>query len=283
MLAGEKGMMTSRMEKAERFQALHQGQEPFVMPNPWDAGSARLLAGLGFPALATTSSGFALSLGRLDGSVSLDEKLAHCRALVDATDLPLSADLENGYADSPEEVANTIRAVAETGVAGGSIEDHTREPKRPIYDFDLAVERVHAAAEAAHALDRPFTLTARAENHLWGGTDLDDTIRRLKAFEAAGADVLYAPGLTSLDVVRQVVASVDRPVNVLAPPLRDVTVRQLAAAGVSRISVGGALAKAAIGTLVTAGREMRERGRFDRAASGVSGSELARLLGPWTG
>lgn len=275
--------MTRWMEKAERFRALHQGQEPFVMPNPWDAGSARLLAGLGFPALATTSSGFALSLGRLDGSVSLDEKLAHCRALVDATDLPLSADLENGYADSPEEVANTIRAVAETGVAGGSIEDHTRDPKRPIYDFDLAVERVHAAAEAAHALDRPFTLTARAENHLWGSTDLDDTIRRLKAFEAAGADVLYAPGLTSLDAVRQVVASVDRPVNVLAPPLRDVSVEQLAAAGVIRISVGGALAQAAMGTLVTAGRAMRERGRFDRAGPGVSGSGLARLLGPWTG
>ncbi len=275
--------MTSWMEKAERFRALHQGEEPFVMPNPWDAGSARLLAGLGFPALATTSSGFALSLGRLDGSVSLDEKLAHCRALVDATDLPLSADLENGYADSPEQVANTIRVVAETGVAGGSIEDHTRDPERPIYDFDLAVERVHAAAGAAHSLDRPFTLTARAENHLWGSTDLDDTIRRLQAFEAAGADVLYAPGLTSLDAVRQVVAAVGRPVNVLAPPLQGVTLQQLAEAGVSRISVGGALAKAAMGTLVAAGREMRERGRFDRAGSGISGAELARLLGPWTG
>lgn len=274
--------MTNWMEKAERFRALHQGQEPFVMPNPWDVGSARLLAGLGFPALATTSSGFALSLGRLDGSVSLDEKLAHCRALVDATDLPVSADLENGYADRPEDVAKTIRAVADTGVAGGSIEDHTRDPERPIYDFELAVERVHAAVEAAHSLDRPFTLTARAENHLWDIADLDDTLRRLSAFEAAGADVLYAPGLASLEAVRQVVDSLSRPVNVLGPSLQDVTVRQLGEAGVTRISVGGALANAAMGTLVASARELRTRCCFDRSGPNVSGAEFARLLAPWT-
>ncbi|HEX2138320.1 MAG TPA: isocitrate lyase/phosphoenolpyruvate mutase family protein, partial [Woeseiaceae bacterium] len=235
--------MITQSAKAERFSALHQRTGAFVIPNPWDAGSARLLEGLGFEALATTSSGFAQSLGRLDGSVTLEEKLEHCRALSAATGIPVSADLENGFADDPATAARTIVLAAEAGVVGGSIEDWSGTA---LYEFELAVERVRAAVEAARSLDFPFTLTARAENLLRGPPDLADTIRRLQAYSEAGADVLYAPGLKTLDEVREVCRSVDKPVNVLAPFLLNVTVDELASAGAKRVSIGGALADAAI-------------------------------------
>src|SRR5215207_9725567 len=233
--------MTTQKERAERFRALHEREGAFVIPNPWDIGSARLLAGLGFEALATTSAGFANTLGRSDGQVTRDEVIKHCRDLCAATVLPVSADLENCFADAPEKAAETIRLGARAGLAGGSIEDYSGDPSNPIYDFGLAVERVRAAAEAAHSLDFPFTLTARAETLLRGRQDPDDTIRRLQAFEAAGADVLYAPALATLDEVRAVTGALQRPVNVLGPMLKGVTVEQLAEAGAKRISTGGAL------------------------------------------
>lgn len=269
--------MKTQAEKARQFRSLHERAGAFVIPNPWDVGSARLLAALGFEALATTSAGFAYANGRLDGQVTLEDKLAHCRALVAATELPVSADLENGFADDPAGVARTIAQVAEAGAVGGSIEDWSRDAKR-IYDFSLAVERVHAAVEAARGLGLPFTLTARAENLLRGRDDLDDTIRRLQAYEAAGADVLYAPGLTTLDAVRAVTGALRKPVNVLAPPLRGVTLAQLADAGAKRVSIGGALARAAIGALLRAGREMRESGSFGWTAGAASGAEVDDLL-----
>jgi len=271
--------MTSQKERAEKFRALHEREGAFVIPNPWDVGSARLLAGLGFEALATTSAGFANSLGRLDGQVTRDEAVEHCRALCAAVELPVSADLENCFADEPEAAAATILAGAGAGLVGGSIEDYSGEPSNTIYDFMLAVERVHAAAEAARSLDFPFVLTARAENLLRGRHDLDDTIRRLQAYEAAGADVLYAPALTTLDEVRLVTGALSKPVNVLAPPLGGVTVAELAEAGAKRISLGGALARAAVTALIRAGAEMRERGSFGWAAGLASGGEVARLLG----
>ncbi len=270
--------MTNQRERAERFVALHRRTDAFVIPNPWDAGSARLLAGLGFEALATTSSGFANSLGRADGQVERGELLAHCRTICAATDLPVSADLENGLATAPEAAAELILQAAEAGVVGGSIEDYSGDPAQPIYPFELAVERVQACAEAAKSLGFPFTLTARAENLLRGHRDLDDTIRRLQAFEAAGADCLYAPALTTLDQVRAVTGAVNKPVNVLAPPLRGVTVAQLAAAGVRRISVGGALARAAIATLLQAGKEMREQGGFEWSVGAAANADIGRLL-----
>ena len=270
--------MVTQAEKAKKFWALHERSSAFIIPNPWDLGSARLLAALGFEALATTSSGYANSIGRADGAVSLEEKIAHCRALCAATDLPVSADLEKCFADSPEGAAKTIRLAAEAGVVGGSIEDFSGDPGKSIYDFDLAVERVQAAVEAARSLDFHFTLTARAENLLRGRKDLDDTIRRLEAFEAAGADVLYAPALTTLEEVRMVVDAVSKPVNVLAPPLKDVTVAQLGEAGAKRISIGGALARAVIATLLRAGTEMRDQGSFGWAADATPGNEINELL-----
>ncbi len=270
--------MTTQKQKAERFEALHGREGAFVIPNPWDAGSARLLEGLGFEALATTSAGFALSQGRLDGEVTRDEAIEHCRRLAAATNLPVSADLENCFADDPAEAAETIGLAARAGVVGCSIEDYTGDPSNPIYDFGLAVERVHAAAEAARALDFPFTLTARAENFLRGRQDLDDTIRRLQAFEAAGADVLYAPGLRTLEEVRLVACASGKPVNVLAPMLEGVTVAQLADAGAKRISVGGALWRAAVAALLRAGAEMLERGSFGWTSDLASGAEVERLL-----
>lgn len=270
--------MATQAEKAEKFKALHERDQAFIIPNPWDPGSARLLAGLGFQALATTSSGFANAIGRPDGGVSLEEKIAHCRTLCAATDLPVSADLEKCFADTPEGAAETIRMAAEAGVVGGSIEDFSGDPEKPIYDFGLAVERVHAAVETARSLDFHFMLTARAENLLRGRNDLEDTIRRLQAFEDAGADVLYAPALTTLDQVRTVVDAVGAPVNVLAPPLKGVTVAQLSAAGVKRISVGGALARAVIATLLRAGTEMRDQGTFSWTADAAPGAEINRLL-----
>lgn len=270
--------MATQLERAERFKALHERRGAFVIPNPWDAGSARLLAALGFEALATTSSGLAYALGRLDGEVTLEEKVAHCHTLCTATDLPLSADLEKCFADDPETAAETIRKVAEAGVVGGSIEDYSGDPSKPIYDFELAVERVQAAAEVAKSLEVPFILTARAENLLRGPKDLDDTIRRLRAFEGAGADVLYAPALTTLDDVRTVTSAVTKPVNVLAPPLKGVTVAQLADAGAKRISIGGALARAAIAAVLRAGTEMRDEGTFGWTSDMAPGADIDALL-----
>jgi 2-methylisocitrate lyase-like PEP mutase family enzyme len=270
--------MITQREKAERFRALHEREGVFVIPNPWDAGSARLLAGLGFEALATTSSGFANSLGRLDGQVSRDEVIEHCRSLSAATDLPINADLENCFADDPAGAAATILLAAQAGAVGGSIEDYSGDPLNPIYEFEFAVERVQAAAGAARSLGFPFTLTARAENLLHGRHDLDDTIRRLQAFEAAGADVLYAPGLTTLKEVRTVTGALSKPVNVLAPMLKEVTVAHLADAGAKRISTGGALARAAINALLQAGAEMRERGSFEWTSKLASSTDVKKLL-----
>lgn len=265
-------------QRAERLVALHRRSGAFVIPNPWDAGSARILSGLGFEALATTSSGAACAAGRLDGQVSREDMIEHCRMLASVTDLPVSADLENCYAHEPREAARTLTLAAQAGVVGGSIEDW-RPDTAKIYDFALAVERVQAAVEAVRKLDFPFTLTARAENLLRGVNDLDDAIRRLQAFERAGADVLYAPGLTTLEQVRAVCAAVGKPVNVLAPQVRGATVAQLAEAGAKRLSVGGALAYAALGALLRAAGEMREQGTFGWTATLAPRQEIKRLLG----
>jgi 2-methylisocitrate lyase-like PEP mutase family enzyme len=248
-------------EKGVAFRALHAG-EPFVIPNPWDAGSARVLAALGFNALATTSSGFAFTLGRLDGNVTLDEVAAHTALLARATDLPVSVDLENGYGPEPETAAAAVMRVAEAGAVGGSVEDY--DPAGHLYEFDHAVERVAVAVEAARELSFPFVLTARAENHLRGNPDLDDTISRLQAFERAGADVLYAPGLETLEDIRAVCDAVSRPVNVLARP--NLTFTELAEAGAQRVSVGGALAWVAAGALAAAATEIRDHGDFSALA-----------------
>jgi 2-methylisocitrate lyase-like PEP mutase family enzyme len=269
--------MSTQLQRAETLKALHEREGAFVIPNPWDIGSARLPATLGFEALATTSSGFANARGRTDGRLSLDEVVGHCRELSSATSLPISADLENCFAHNPEEAAKTIIRVAEAGVVGGSIEDYSGDASKPIYDFPLAVERVHAAAEAAQSLGFPFALTARAENLLYGRNDLDDTIRRLQAFADAGADVLYAPGLKTLEQVRIVVAAVSKPVNVLASFLPGVTVAELAEAGVRRISVGGALARAAATATAQAAIRMRDHGSFAWIADVLPGSEIERL------
>ena len=256
--------MTDLAARTERFLALHHGPEPLLLPNAWDRGSAVLLTSLGFAAIATTSSGFAATLGRLDGNVTRDEALGHAAFIAASTSLPVSADLENCFADDPAGVAETVRLATATGLAGCSVEDATGRSGEPVYETGLAAERVAAAAEAAHAASGTggrLVLTARAENYLQGRPDLADTISRLRAYQAAGADVLYAPGLTRLEDIRQVDASVDRPVNVLAlagtPP-----VRELAAAGVRRISVGGAFAMAALGMLREAAQEFREQGTY---------------------
>lgn len=275
--------MTTPAEKAVSFRALHRREGAFIIPNPWDVGSARLLAALGFEALATTSSGFAYSLGRADGEVTLEETLEHCRVLCAATDLPVSADLENGYADDPVSAAKAITLAGNAGVAGGSIEDYSGNDSQSIYDFGLAVERVTAAVEAARALPYAFTLTARAENLLRGRDDLDDTIRRLQAFEAAGADVLYAPGLTTLDQVRAVTDAVEKPVNVLGTMLKGVTLEQLGEAGAQRISIGGALARAALAPVLRAAAEMLDEGSFGWTSELASSAKIEALfekLGP---
>ncbi len=275
--AGNAGPRPSQADKAGRFLALHRGPTPLLMPNPWDAGSAKLLDWLGFEALATTSSGFASTLGRLDGSVSREEALAHAASIVAATDRPVSADLENCFADDPAGVATTVRLAVDTGLAGCSVEDFGRRPDAQIYDAGLAAERVAAAAEAAHAGSVHFVITARAENHIRGRPDLADTIARLQAYQEAGADVLFAPGLSDLEGVRQVVASVDRPVNVL-PWLGGPTVTELGAVGVRRISVGGAFAFAALASVVDAARELREQGTYgfrERSGSGLTAAREA--------
>jgi 2-methylisocitrate lyase-like PEP mutase family enzyme len=273
--------MATKMEKQQQFRALHERDGAFVIPNPWDIGSARLFEVLGFEALATTSSGFAYSLGRRDGQVSRDEKLAHCRALCEATSLPISADLENCFADDPKAAAETIALAAEAGLVGGSIEDATGDPAKPIYDFNHAVERVSAAAQVAKSLDIPFVLTARAENFLHGRRDMDDTILRLQAFEAAGADVLYAPGPATLDEVREITGALTCPVNVLVTPLKGVTVAELAEAGAKRISIGGAMARAIIGTLASGARQMLDEGRFDWMDQMMPTPEIDSLFKKW--
>jgi 2-methylisocitrate lyase-like PEP mutase family enzyme len=270
----------SQAEKAAAFRALHARPGAFVIPNPWDAGTAKLLASLGFEALASTSLGLSNMLGRADGAgvVSRDEVLANCRAISGATDLPVSADLENGYAHEPRAAAEMIRLAAEAGVVGGSTEDASGDPAKPIYDFQLAVERVHAAVEVARSLPFPFVLTARAEN-LLHGRDLDDAIRRLQAFEKAGADVLYAPGARDLATIRTIVASVGKPVNVVmsaADPA--LTVAQLGEAGVKRISVGGALSRLALAAFLKGAREMKERGGFTWVRDTVPRKELEAVF-----
>jgi 2-methylisocitrate lyase-like PEP mutase family enzyme len=267
--------MTDQAGRARRFLELHHGEEPLLLPNPWDRGSARLLAWLGFQALATTSSGFAATLGRLDGSVTRDEALRHAAAIVEATELPVSADLENGFADDPAGVAETLRLALEAGLAGCSVEDATGDRDHPIYPAGLAAERVQAAAETAHRGPVQLVLTARAENHLHGRPDLADTIARLQRFQDAGADVLYAPGLTRLDDIRRLVSSVDRPVNVLALPGAP-SVHELAAVGVRRVSVGGAFAFGALGAVVEAATELRQAGTYGFWQRTGVGSNAAR-------
>lgn len=267
--------MSQQAEKAARFLELHRDERPLLIPNPWDAGSARLLASLGFKALATTSSGFAATLGRLDYRVTREEALAHAATIVEATELPVSADLENGFADDPAGVAETIRGALAAGLAGCSIEDFSGNSEDPIYDRAHSADRIRAAAEAAHEGSVHLLLTARAENYLRGRPDLDDTIERLQAYQEAGADVLYAPGLTGAQDIRRVVESVQRPVNVLAvaaaPPITE-----LAALGVSRVSVGGAFAFAALGAVVEAGRELRDAGTYGYLERTALGSKAAR-------
>ncbi len=252
--------MPTQSEKIAAFRALHERSGSFVIPNPYDVGTARMLAGLGFEALATTSSGFAMTLGRSDMSVSRDEKLAHCQQLCDAVPIPINADLEKGFADTPEGVAQTITQAAATGLAGASIEDATNDEASPIYDFDHAVARVQAAVEANAKLATPMVITARAENLLHGRNDLDDTIRRLQAFSDVGADVLYAPGLRTKADVARVVEAVSKPVNVLGVMVRDATVPELSELGVKRVSVGGALARAAAGEFLRAAVELLDDG-----------------------
>jgi 2-methylisocitrate lyase-like PEP mutase family enzyme len=271
--------MKTQMERGTAFRELHARAKPFVIPNAYDAGTAKLLAAIGFDALATTSAGLAFSCGKQDGEMSRDATLENGRAICAATDLPVSADLENCFADDPREAAETIRRAADVGLVGGSIEDATGNGSAPIYDFTLAVERVHAAAEVAHALPFPFTLTARAENFLHGRRDLDDTIRRLEAFEKAGADVLYAPMLPNVDAIRTVIASVSKPVNVLVSSGNaGLTYEALAQLGVKRISVGGALARAALTAVLNAAREIKERGTFTYGADLVPVSRLNEIF-----
>jgi len=260
-----------RVAKGNAFRALHQQSEAFIIPNPWDIGSARLLAHLGFEALATTSAGHAFSLGQQDGTVDREQALEHIATLVAATDLPVSADLENGFGDAPETVA--------TGLVGGSIEDATGHADAPIYDIGLATERIRAAAEAARALPYPFMLTARCENYLFGRPDLADTIRRLQAFQEAGADVLFAPGLKTPEDIAAVVQAVDRPVNVVMGLQGMLMTRaELSELGVKRISIGGALARAAYGAVLRAGREMLEHGSFEFANEAVSFRDISAIF-----
>jgi 2-methylisocitrate lyase-like PEP mutase family enzyme len=270
--------MADARDKAETFRALHARPGSFVLPNPWDIGTTRILTSLGFEALATTSAGLAFSLGRRDGkgAVSREEALAHACQIVEATPLPVSADLENGFGDSPEDVAETIRLAAATGLAGGSIEDASGNADRPIYDFSLAVERVTAAVEAKRSLAFPFTFTARAENLLFGHTDLDDTIRRLQAFGEAGADVLYAPGLKDLGSIETLCQALDKPVNVVMGLGKGInlSVEALAAAGVKRISLGSSLSRAALGAFLRAAKEIGTEGTFTFAEQAAGFAEL---------
>ena len=271
--------MLTQAEKGRAFRALHERDRAFIIPNPWDVGTARLLAHLGFEALATTSMGYAFSAGQRDNTIDRQRMMEHVSAIASASDLPVSADLENGFGDAPETVAETIRVAAAAGVAGGSIEDASGRPGHPIYDRAHAVERIRAAAAAVRALPSAFTLTARAENYLHGRPDLGDTITRLQAYQEAGADVLYAPGLAGKEEIAAVVRSLDRPVNVVMG-LRGVqlSLAALSALGVRRVSVGSALCRAALGAFLRAAREMREHGTFTFANDAVSPREISAIF-----
>src|SRR6516164_3379062 len=269
--------MATQIQQAERFLALHHQPRPLLLPNPWDLGSAKLLAWLGFSALATTSSGFAATVGRLDGEVTRDEAIDHAAAVVRATDLPVSADLENGFSDTAAGVAETMELAAVAGLAGCSVEDFTGRDDDPIYDKSLAAERIAAAAEVAASGPAALVLTARAENYLHGRPDLADTIARLQAYHQAGADVLYAPGLTALGDIQQVVSALDRPVNVLALPAAP-TVAELADVGVRRISVGSAFAWVALGGVVEAAQELLAAGAYGFFARAGTGRQLAQAV-----
>jgi 2-methylisocitrate lyase-like PEP mutase family enzyme len=276
--------MRTQSEKGITFRELHQRESAFIIPNPWDIGTARLLARLGFEALATTSAGYAFSIGRRDNTVGRDKMMTHVREIVSATDLPVSADLENGFGDDPETVAETIRLAAAAGLVGGSIEDSTTRRDDPIYKLERAVERVCAAAEQARSLPFPFTLTARAENYLFGRNDLDDTIKRLQAYQEAGADVLYAPGLASKDDIASVVKSLDRPVNVLMG-LAGVrlTLAELSELGVKRVSVGSVLSRVALGAFLRAAEEMRDHGTFTFGDDTVSFRDISKMFDDFKG
>jgi 2-methylisocitrate lyase-like PEP mutase family enzyme len=271
--------MLTQAEKGQALRALHQRDHAFIIPNPWDVGTARLLAHLGFEALATTSMGYAFSAGQLDNTVDRDQILRHISEIASATDLPVSADLENGFGDDPKTAAETISLAAAAGVVGGSIEDATGRPENPIYDKELAADRVRGAAEAARSLPFTFTLTGRAENYLHGRPDLKDTIARLQAYQEAGADVLYAPGLASKDDIAVVVSSVDRPVNVVMG-LQGVqlSLAELSAMGVKRVSVGSSLNRTALGAFLRGAREMRDHGTFTFAKDAASAREISAML-----
>jgi 2-methylisocitrate lyase-like PEP mutase family enzyme len=273
--------MRSQAEKGRDFRALHERDGAFIIPNPWDIGTARLLTRLGFEALATTSAGYAFSVGQRDGTIARKDMIEHAREMASATNLPVSADLENGFGDDPETVAETIRLVADAGAVGGSIEDVTSRGGDPeVYEHGLAVERVQAAVAAARALPFPFTFTARAENYLVGRPDLKDTIKRLQAFQEAGADVLFAPGLESKDDIAAVVKSVDRPVNVIMGRVGvQLSLAELSEIGVKRISVGSALSRVALGAFLRAATEMQEHGTFAFATEAVSNRDISSMLG----
>jgi len=271
--------MRSQTEKADNFQALHERAGAFIIPNPYDIGTARLLARVGFEALATTSAGCAFALGQRDYTLTREQVLAHASEIVAATDLPVSADLEGGFGDDPKTVAETFRLAIKTGLAGGSIEDSTGRQDNPIYERQLAVERVRAAAEVTGGISFPFMLTARCENYLVGRSDLEDTIARLQAYQEAGADVLYAPGITNKDEIATLLSSVDRPVNVLVGiPGAPLNMEELSAIGVRRVSLGSGLARAAFGSLLLAAREMRERGTFAFAENAPSSRDIGDMF-----
>ncbi len=271
--------MSRQHKKALAFRQLHERQGAFVIPNPWDAGSARLLAYQGFEALATTSAGYAFSVGKTDYAIERDEMMTHVAAVVAATDLPVSGDLGNGFGHEPQDVAQCIRLAAEAGLVGASIEDATLDPKAPIYSHAHAVERIRAAVEAARALPFPFMLTARAENYLWGRPDLDDTVHRLRAYQNAGANVLYAPGLTTAREISVVVSALERPLNVLAAISGfTLSVQQLSSIGVKRVSLGSALARTALSAVLEAGREVREAGTFTFAHRVASFRQISSIF-----
>ena len=272
--------MRTQAEKGVVFRALHERESAFIIPNPWDVGTARLLAHLGFEALATTSAGYAFSIGQRDNTVGRDKMMAHVRDIVAATDLPVSADLENGFGDDPETVAETIRLAAAAGLVGGSIEDSTTRRDDPIYELDRAAERVRAAADVARALPFAFTLTARAENYLFGLRDLNDTIKRLQTYQEAGADVLYAPGLVTKEDIAAVVSSLDRPINVLMGLASvSLSLAELSEIGVKRVSVGSVLSRVALGAFLRAAQEMRDQGTFIFAEEAVSFRDISAMFG----
>jgi len=271
--------MKTQAEKGNEFRALHHRDRAFIIPNPWDIGSARVLARLGFEALATTSAGYAFSIGRRDNTVGREKMIAHVGEIVAATDLPVSADLENGFGAEPEFAAETIRLGAAAGLVGGSIEDSDRRRENPIYELEHAADRVRAAAEAAHSLPYPFMLTARAENFLFGRKDLKDTIKRLQSYQEAGADVLYAPGLTTKDEISAIVSSLDRPVNVLMGiPGVQLTVADVSATGAKRISVGSLLSRVAYSAFIRAAEEMGSKGTFSATENSVTFREMSAMF-----